>query len=50
MAAVGRRLQERAQVLPNETVGELWLLGLASLGMDLISIAAGGWIDPLNEV
>lgn len=36
VVAGGRRLQERVQVLPNETAGELWRRALAPLGADLL--------------
>lgn len=35
----GGCLQERVQVLPNETAEELWRRALAPLGLDLISAA-----------
>lgn len=50
VVAGGRRLQERVQVLPNETSGDLWRRALAPLGVDLISAAAGALIGPLSGV
>ena len=50
VVAGGRRLQERVQVSPNETAGELWRRALVPLGVHLISAAAGALTGRLNGV